>query len=113
MKCSFEEIGHLSVTFPDGDCTVGAVCKLNTTGQAVNCAAGDRFCGVVEVKNGGCVGVQIHGFANIVYTSTAPTVGYANLVANGNGGVKVDNTNGKSYFVVAVDTASKTATIEL
>ena len=48
----------------------------------------------------------------IYYTGTAPSLGWANLSADGNGGVKVD-TAGNNYLVVAVDTAAKTCVIEL
>ena len=112
MNCSYEEIGHLSVTFPESGCTSGKVCKLNDSGMAVPCSDGDMFCGVVETVAGGYAGVQIHGFVEVAYTSTAPEIGYANLVADGNGGVKVSNT-GDRYLVAAVDTVNSKVTMEM
>ena len=112
MSCSFEEIGHLSITVPETGCTAGKVCTLNGSGKAVPCNAGDRFCGVIESVAGGYAGVQIHGFVTVNYTGTAPAIGYVNLTANGNGGVKTD-ASGDSYFVVAVDTVKAMVTMEL
>lgn len=112
MHISFDGIGHMSVTFPAGNCVEGALCKLDAQGNACACAAGDKFCGVAEVVSGGMAGVQIHGFATVSYTGSAPTVGYCGLSADGNGGVKADAA-GKNYLVAAVDTAAKTAVIEL
>ena len=112
MNVSYEQIGHLSVTIPAGTCQAGQVCKVGTDGKAASCSAGDRFCGVAEVIRGDYAGVQIHGFAGVSYTGTAPTLGYVNLSANGSGGVKVDS-SGVSYLVLEVDTAAKTVTIEL
>lgn len=112
MNISYEEIGHMSVTFPAGACEVGKVCKVNAEGAVTGCPGGDCFCGVVESIHGSFAGVQIHGFAKVGYSGTAPTCGYVKLAANGGGGVAV-NTSGKEYLVVKVDTAEKTAVIEL
>ena len=76
-------------------------------------STGGAFCGVAVNYNKGLQGVQLHGYVLLSYTSTAPTVGYSLLVANGSGGVKVDATNGKAYLVVNVDTTAKTVGIIL
>ena len=112
MNVSYEEIGHLSVTFPAGSCQAGQVCKVDTDGKAAACAAGERICGLVEGIRGSYAGVQIHGFAKISYSGSAPACGFAKLAADGTGGICV-NENGASYLVVKVDTAEKTAVIEL
>lgn len=112
MHVSFEEIGRMSVTLPAGTCKAGQVCKVNASGKADTCAAGDKFCGVAETIRGSIAGVQLHGFVTLPYTGTAPTMGYVTLSANGSGGVKVD-TNGASYLTVQVNTTAKTVTFEL
>lgn len=111
MNVSFEQIGHLSVTLPADTCKAGQVCKVGSAGKAVACTAGDRFCGLTETVRGGFAGVQVHGFITVPYTGTAPATGYAKLVANGTGGVKVDATNGYSYLTVAVNSTASTVTI--
>ena len=112
MQVSFEEIGRLSATFAAESGEAGNVCKMSGNGKVAPCADGDGFIGIMEGIRKGVAGVQLHGFAQVGYTGTAPDVGYVNLTADGNGGVKVSE-SGKAYLVVSVDAAAKTATIEL
>lgn len=113
MNISYEQIGHLSVTFPADGCKEGAVCKINSAGKAAACSAGDGFIGVAESVNGTQAGVQIAGFAKIAYSgSSTPTPGYVKLSADGSGGVKVD-TAGVGYWVVRVDSTAKTLIVKL
>ena len=44
--------------------------------------------GLMETVRKGFCGVQLHGFAQVGYTGTAPGLGDVNLAANGAGGVK-------------------------
>lgn len=112
MKISYEEIGHMSVTFPGMNCAAGQVCKINTAGNAAPCSAGDKFLGVVEAVNDATAAVQVEGFVTVPYSGTKPACGYTALSANGAGGVKAD-ANGKSYWVVAVNETKLTVTIKL
>ncbi len=112
MSVSFEEIGYLAVTLPEGTCQEDQVCKVGADGTAQTCAAGDRFCGVVKGLRGGFAGVQIHGIATVPYTGTAPTCGYGSLCADGIGGVKTASA-GTTYLVLQVDTTAKTVTFQL
>lgn len=111
MNVSFEEIGRVSATFAVASGEAGQVCKLSANGTVAACAAGDKFCGVLEGARKGYGAVQLHGFAEVQYTGTAPAVGYANLCADGTGGVKTGD--GREYLVVSVDTVKQTAVIEL
>lgn len=112
MNVSFEGIGHMSVTFHTDIRQAGQVCKMGDQAKVTACADGDAFCGVVESVRGDAAGVQIHGFAQVRYSGTAPKVGYAVLAANGQGGVKT-HTAGRTCLVVRVDEGAKTAVIEL
>lgn len=112
MNVCFEEIGHMSATFAASSGEGGQVCKVSANGTVAPCSDGDVFVGVLEGIRKGFAAVQMHGFVTLPYTGTAPTLGYNNLVANANGGVKVGE-NGRSCLVVSVDTAVKVATIEL
>lgn len=112
MNVSFEEIGHISATFATDSARVGVLCKMTANGKVAPCEDGNAFCGKVESVRKGFAGVQLHGFAEVSYTGTAPAVGYQILVADVNGGVKT-HTSGKSYLVVSVDQSAKTAIIEL
>ena len=108
MNVSFEEIGRLAVTFAQDGCEAGQVCKVSANGTVVPCAAGDKFCGIVEGVRGGFAGVQVAGFATVAVSGSL-NVGYVNLCADGSGGVKAGT--GREYLVVSVD--ADTAVIKL
>ncbi len=112
MHVSFEEIGRISATFTADTATVGGVCALVDNGKIGAATDGGSFIGVVESFRAGAAGVQLHGFAEVVYTGSAPALGFVTLAANGSGGVKTA-ASGRSCLVIAVDTAAKTAVIEL
>ena len=102
----------MSATFAAQSGEAGQVCKVTANGTVEPCEAEESFCGVLEGIRGGFAGVQLHGFAMLSYTGTAPSLGYCNLVADGSGGIKTGEA-GKSYLVVNVDEDAMTATIEL
>lgn len=111
---SFEGIGAVVATFAaEDDVTNGALVTMASSNTVEDCDAGDDFCGVAMTPVEGFCAVQIAGLATVSYSSTAPTVGYASLVADGSGGVKVDATNGRAYLVIAVDTTNATVTVRL
>lgn len=112
MKVAFEEIGVIRASFAADSGENGQVCKMAEGGKVAPCADGEQFIGVMEGVRKGICGVQIHGFAEISYTGTAPAVGYVNLAADGNGGVKVSS-GGRSHLVVSVDENAMKAIIEL
>lgn len=110
MNISFEEIGRLTVTFARENCGSGQVCKLGGNGIVAACAENDRFCGVVEGVRGNYAAVQVEGFATVKFSGSM-SVGYVNLCADGNGGVKAGQ--GREYLVVSVDEAAGTAVMKL
>ena len=110
MNVSFEEIGRLAVTFADGGVAAGKVCKVSGNGTVAPCADNDKFCGVVEGVRGGHAAVQVAGFVSVACSGTVE-LGYVNLCADGNGGVKAGE--GREYLVVSVDETAKTVIIKL
>ena len=110
MNVSFEEIGRLAVTFAQSGCQGGQVCKVSANGTVAPCAAGDKFCGVVEGVRGGVAAVQVAGFATVAVSGSVG-VGYVSLCADGQGGVKAGQ--GREYLVVSVDENAGTAVIML
>ena len=108
MNVSFEEIGRLSVTFAQAGCQAAQVCKVSGNGKVAPCAEGEKLCGIVEHVRGGHAAVQVAGFVT-VGVSGAVEVGYVNLCADGNGGVKAGA--GREYLVVSVH--ADTAVIKL
>ena len=112
MNTCYDGIGYLAVTVPAGTCAAGQVCKLSTAGQADACSAGERFMGVCDEVRKGLAAVQVGGFAQVGYTGSAPALGFANLAADGSGGVCVTE-GAESYLVMALDEANGTVTIKL
>ena len=113
MNRYFEDIGQVMATFAAGTgATAGQVCKVSAGKTVAACSSGDAFCGVVDHVGPAGAAVVLRGFVTVAYSSTAPTVGYSTLSANGSGGVAV-NADGQRYLVVDVDTTASTATILL
>ncbi len=110
MNVSFEEIGRLAVTFGQDGCEGGQVCKVSANGTVAPCAAGEKFCGVVEGVRGDYAAVQVAGFAEVRFSGSVG-VGYVNLCADGNGGVKAGE--GREHLVVSVDENAGTAILML
>ena len=110
MNVSFEESGRLSVTFAQAGCQAAQVCKVSGNGKVAPCAEGEKLCGIVEHVRGGHAAVQVAGFAEVKYTGTI-SLGYVNLCADGQGGVKAGS--GREYLVVSVDENAGTAMIML
>ena len=115
MNVSFEGIGQWCATFTcNGEVAEDQMVKVSGNGEVEACAAGDAFCGKVTAigrDNKACA-VALGGMVKASYTGTAPAAGWANLSADGNGGVKADSA-GKSYLVVDVDTAASKVTFAL
>ena len=98
----------MAVTFAQDGCQGGQVCKGSANGTVAPCAAGEKFCGIVEGVRSGFAAVQVEGFAEVAVSGTV-NAGYVNLCADGNGGVKAGS--GREYLVVSVN--ADTATIML
>lgn len=73
----------------------------------------DVFVGRAICVEDGLIGTQLVGYAVFPYSGTAPTVGIGKLSADGEGGVKADDVNGRDYLITDVDTTAKTVGIIL
>ena len=117
MSISYEGIGEWCATFVCGAVSEGDIVKVSTNRTVGKCTAGDGFCGVVRAvaHDGKACTVQLGGLASVKYSGTAPAVGYAELVADGSGGVSKpgENQSGSSYLVLSVDSAAGKAVIKL
>ena len=111
MDVSFKGIGEKPVTFASNGAKKGEVVKVSAAGTVAPCADGEPFDGVAVLTSDGFAGVLLRGFTDVTYSGKDLSVGHNALVADGNGGVKVDDGKGKDYLTVAVDTAAQVATI--
>ncbi len=93
MSISYEGIGEWCATLGCGTgVNEGDIVKVGAGGTAAKCTAGDGFCGVVRAiaHDGKACSVQLGGLAGVKYSgTTAPAAGYAELMADGQGGVSV------------------------
>jgi len=92
--------------------------KISDNKTVSLCMAEDKISGVlVSIEKGDIVGViKETGYVTLPYSETAPQVGEdQELVANGNGGVKVPENQGtgRLYRIVDVDTSLKTVTFRI
>ena len=108
MTTNFNGFNEKVLTFEcDTKITAGTPVKLTANGKIAVAGAGDRFIGTCVYTRCGYAAVQVEGYVTLPYTSTAPTINFAKLVADGNGGVKAD-TNGSEVVAICVDTNAKT-----
>jgi len=112
MSISFKGLGENVITFKTSTAVAGQPVTVSANDTVSKSAAGDSFCGVAVSVVDGCAAVQTNGFVELPYSGTAPTVGYATLVANGSGGIKT-NTTGRNLLVVNVNTTKSTAVVML
>ena len=115
MDVSFKGIGEKPVTFASNGAKKGEVVKVSAAGTVAPCADGEPFDGVAVLTSDGFAGVLLRGFADVSYSEDgkAPAVGHNKLVADGKGGVRVDESSDKAkdYLTVAVDDTNRAATI--
>ena len=113
MNISYEGIGQWAATFACTDVSEGQVVKVSGSGTVAACAANGVFDGVVLSvgRDGKACSVAMGGMATVSYSgNSAPAAGWNTLAADGDGGVSVVSTGGKSYLAVDVDTSGKTVT---
>lgn len=90
MKVSFEDIGQVLATCEAEESVVeGCVVKVCGNGVVGGCAAGEKFCGVaVKTSGDGYAAVQVKGFVSVPCADSSVAAGWAELAADGDGGVK-------------------------
>ena len=105
MKVSFEGIGEKVISFKNASAEKGNFVKMSASGTVAPCSAADGFVGVCLKADSDFADIQTAGYVECGYTDTAPSVGYATLVASTAGKVKTAQT-GREYLVIKVDTAN-------
>jgi hypothetical protein len=108
VKVSFEGIGECVVTFYNKDSlvTAGSPVKMTGNGEAGPCGDGDRVIGRAIAGQGDFCAVQTRGYMRLRCGGSIPPVGYARLVADGDGGVRTDELSGGEVLILDVDSAS-------
>lgn len=107
MNVSFDGIGLQTVTFKAASgVTAGIPVKISAAKTVAACEEEDVFIGVSgNVCDDGYAAVALHGFITLPYSGeTAPSLGWNLLLADGDGGVIVDDSDGIRCLVTEVDT---------
>lgn len=106
MDYSFQGFHRDAATFA-GQVDAGDLVVVSGNGTVSAAADDGAFVGVCISKRGDSAAIQLYGAVEVSYTgTTAPTVGYQNLLAAGKSSVKVD-TDGIQRLVLSVDTTAK------
>lgn len=113
---SYNGIGEVDITLKNKGMSPGCVSKVGANDAGYWCDNGDVFHGVCLWERDGNATMQVRGFIKMPYSgATAPTVGYCELVADGNGYVKAYSgiSGNVPRLVVAVDTTEHYVTFLL
>lgn len=113
---SYNGIGELSVTVYDKGMNLDCVAKIGESSTGCWCKADEVFHGVCRWQKENTGTLQVGGFITLPYSgSTAPAVGYCELVADGDGGVKVKTAvaGNVARLVVEVNADDQTVTFLL
>ena len=89
--------------------------KISANKTAALAADGDEFFGTIlsiSEDEAVCV-VKNRGIITLVYTGTAPSLGYGDLIANGTGGVKKGAGTNQMFWILDVDTTNTLVTFDL
>ena len=111
MSVAFNGIENLVVTFQAGTVAVGSPAAMSANNTVRNAISGTAPVGIVRNKRNDHAAVQVKGYAEMKYSgSTAPSLGWNSLVADGSGGLRVASTGetGRACLVVSLNTTNKT-----
>ena len=101
---SFHGMGEQMITFAADGVTEGFPVVMAENDTVTDAEEGAALIGVaVHVEEDGFAAVQMQGFMQLPYSGTAPALGWQNLSADGAGGLKVTDGEGKCCLVVSVD----------
>ena len=113
MSISYEGIGQVLATFQVEEGTGQGAVTVVGSGTVGYGRAGDKPCGVLVCgEKNGMGAVQVEGMVTLSYTGTTPSVGYATLACDGEGGI-MEEEMGREFLVVSVDEDAGTAVIKL
>lgn len=109
MSVSFNGFNENTATFrANEEIQSGAPVKMSESDTVAACASGEAFCGFAIECSGGYASVQLSGTVKANFSGTAPEVGYAKLVSDGDGVTVSDS--GREYLVISVDESASTVT---
>ena len=112
MSVAFYGTQEVVLSFEAGTVTAGYPVVISENNKVADAESGKAPAGIALHVRKDIAAVQVKGYAELPYIGTAPALGWANVAADGSGGVKTD-AGGLSCLVVNVDTAAKTVGLYL
>ena len=112
MSVSFYGTQEVVLSFEADTVTNGYPVVVSQNNQVSDAQDGAVPVGVALHVRQDIAAVQVKGYLELPYTETAPSLGWARIVANGQGGVK-SAPEGLSCLLVNIDTDSKTVGLYL
>lgn len=110
MNVSFSGYGENVATFEAASgVEKGAPVMISANGKVS--AASGAFCGVCVGVKEGYAAVQLSGYVRLPY-DTAPSLGYS-LISVSDGKITADDSTGREYLIIDLDTTNKIAGIML
>lgn len=109
MNISLNSFHSQQATFlADSLVKVGCPVVMSSNLKVTFAGTGKNLCGFCTDLRDGYATVKLCGYCTASYTGTAPSVGYAMLASDGEGGVKTVTTGGRTMLVINVDTTANT-----
>ncbi len=108
MSSVFKGFETKEITSKSYNVKPGDVVMLNSNHLAFVPEEGGAFCGVCSAVREDYASIIFNGYAQATFSGSIPKIGYVKLSADGQGGVKVDDENGREYFVVGNDNKNST-----
>lgn len=109
MKTFFNGFETNEATFKAAtDLPVGRAVALQSTNEVYYPMDSTDFTGITASCKDGYVSVIMKGYAVAAYRDTLPKVGICKLAPTSDGYMEINETDGKAYTVVGVDTKEKT-----
>ena len=100
MKVHYDGMGAFGATFHASGVEEGAVVRLDESGAAVLCSAGEQFVGVCTIVREQLCHILMGGLIRVRCSGTIPGIGFAYLRADGAGGVCA-GVGGREHLIVA------------
>ena len=108
----YDGIGQVVITAFTENESIGKVVSVLESGVMLPGDAGTEIHGYCTSVKNNAAAVVVQGIVTVGFTGDAPSVGYCQLVADGNGGVKT-GTSAKERLVLLVDADNKKITFIL
>lgn len=114
MSVAFDGMDRLVVTFQAGLVTAGNFVSMENSGKVKKATSGQMPVGLALHVQDGHAAVQLRGYVKTAYSgAAAPALGWVNLVADGNGGLRAAGSGEGGRLCLVVEKDSQTQTMGL